>query len=270
MVITPILAEIIQKIVCAISPDKIIVLGYIDKSGNSFSIFNNSFSEINEPEDINLLVIADCSKIDRNNVLDMVEQRCKTLCRLAIIWVSPAALNSQLEENSSFAIRALQSGTIIYQKWEPAPHIQKAINEKKARELEKSDLFCWYERSQLFSQMAAVQGHLGNYGMAAFCIHQAVEQLLIMLIIKATGYRYGLHNLDRLLRLLRFHESEASDVFHKGRFLGQERLLLLRKVYISYRYYTNLVINEEDVKYFFGELNELRKITRRKIDSSCQ
>lgn len=265
MVITPILEEIIQKIVCAISPDKIIVLGYIDKSGNSFSIFNNSFSEINEPEDINLLVIADCSKIDRNNVLDMVEQRCKALCRLAIIWVSPAALNSQLEENSSFAIRALQSGTIIYQKWEPAPHIQKAINEKKARELENSDLFCWYERSQLFSQIAAIQRRFGNLGMAAFCIHQAVEQLLIMLIIKATGFRYGLHNLDRLLRVLRFHNCHANCTHLKGTFLERDRLVLLRKVYISYRYYTDTTIQNEDIEYFFCELGKLQLLSEKII-----
>lgn len=260
MVITPILEEIIQKIVCAISPDKIIVLGYIDKFGNSFSIFNNSFNEINEPEDINLLVIADCSKIDRNNVLDMVEQRCKTLCRLAIIWVSPAALNNQLEENSSFAIHALQSGTIIYQKWVPAPHIQKAINEKKARELEKSDLFCWYERSLLFSQMATVQRRFGNFGMAAFCIHQAVEQLLIMLIMKATGYRYGLHNLERLLRVLYFHDIRAKGVFSKDTTIERDRLSLLRRGYISYRYYTDLILSKEDIEYFLCELRKLQEI----------
>lgn len=265
MIITPILEEIIRQIVVAISPDKIIVLGYIDKLGNSFSIFNNSFNEINDPEDINLLIIADCSKIDRNNVLDMVEQRCKVLCRLALIWISPAALNNQLGNNSSFAVRSLQSGTIIYQKWEPAPHIQKTINEKKAVELDKSELFCWYERSQLFSQMAAAQRRFGNYGMAAFCIHQAVEQLLIMLIIKATGYRYGLHNLDRLLRVLIFHNVEATYVFSKDSDIERERLLLLRKVYISYRYYTDIIIREDVIEYFFCELTKLQELAERAL-----
>ncbi|WP_127129868.1 HEPN domain-containing protein [Pseudoflavitalea rhizosphaerae] len=251
------------KIVNAISPDKIIVLGYIDKHRRRFSIFDNSFTEINYPEEINLLVIADCSNIDRSNVLDMLEQRCKALCRLTIIWLSPAAFNNQLEQNTPFAIRALQSGTILYQKWQPADHIQTAINKKTETQVDKSELFPWYERSQIFSQMAGVQFRFGNYGMAAFCIHQAVEQLLIMLFMNITGFRYGLHNLDRMLCILRFHNDEAANVFSKETSQGRDRLFILRKIYISYRYHSDVIISKDDIDYFFCELNKLQQMADR-------
>ncbi|QEC44152.1 hypothetical protein [Pseudobacter ginsenosidimutans] len=260
MNLNPILETILSKIVNTISPDKIIVLGYIDKHRKRFSIFDHSFSEINDPEDMNLLVIADCSNIDRNNVLDMLEQRCKTLCRLAIIWVSPAAFNNQLEQNTPFAIRALQSGTILYQKWQPADHIQTAINKKTETQADKSELFPWYERSQIFSQMAGVQFRFGNFGMAAFCIHQAVEQLLIMLFANITGFRYGLHNLDRMLCILRFHNDEAASVFSKETSQERDRLLLLRKTYISYRYHSDIIIGKDDINYYFSELNKLQQM----------
>lgn len=263
MILIPTLQEIVNKIVKSISPDRIIVLAYIDKRGNRFSIFNNPFSEINEPIDINLLVIANCSNFDRQTEIDRIEQCCKSLCDLAIIWFAPSEFTNLIKNNNSFAIRAFQSDKTIYQKWEPAPHIQKMIHDAKVRQIEKSELFCWYERSLLFSQVAEVQRRFGNYGMAAFCIHQAVEQLLIMLVMSATGYRFGIHNLDKMLRVLRFHNCEAANVFPKWAALGHERMNLLRNVYISYRYRTNLAIAVDDIEYYFQELGKLQDLADR-------
>lgn len=58
----------------------------------------------------------------------------------------------------------------------------------------------------------------------------------------------------------RSHNDETTNVFSNKTTLERDRLLLLRKVNISYRYYTDIVINEEDIEYFFDELGKLQQM----------
>lgn len=59
---------------------------------------------------------------------------------------------------------------------------------------------------------------------------------------------------------LSLHYPEAATVFSKDSSAERERLELLREIYISYRYYINVVIHEDDIDYLFSELNKLQEM----------
>ncbi|QEC41684.1 HEPN domain-containing protein [Pseudobacter ginsenosidimutans] len=267
MELHPALIEIVKVIlgVNALSPDRIILLGYINAEGQSFSILNGFCEEVTDFVDVNLLVISENANADRLRYIDMIEQRCKPFARIICIILSRSDIQSQMEYGNRLAIIALQSGKVLYQKWETAPHIQKAIYEAVIKEGKEVELVSWYKRSHLFLQMAKVQFNLGNCGMAAFCIHQSLEQVLIMLIISVCGYRMGIHNPDRLLRMLRFHNDAVADIFPNKTAEEKGRLCLLKKVYINYRYRVELEVTEDDIRYFFTELGKLHAMADRII-----
>lgn len=108
------------------------------------------------------------------------------------------------------ANRVFGSNQIIYE------NLKFSLNSPIDDEI-SSDNGCvpqlWFDRSVAFYQVAIFQQFLGNYGMAAFCLHQVAEQALIFLIRSIAGVKIGTHNLDRLLKFAKFYIDNSREIF---------------------------------------------------------
>jgi HEPN domain-containing protein len=170
---------------------------------------------------------------------------------------------SLVSRRTPFADAILNSKQLLYQNSTKAEWESGHVNEGGEPTNIDIELARWYKRAITFWEIAGTQFRFGEYGMAAFCIHQAAEQFMCMLIQASIGYRVGTHNLGRLLRLLHFYVPEIDNVFSRETALEKEQFLLLKSTYIHFRYHPNYNISEEDVRYFIREVEKLQGIAER-------
>lgn len=195
--------------------------------------------------------------------LDMIDQRCKYKSPVAGMIMTPDDFNVLLDKGSPFAVNVARSGHWLYERHKitgtPDP-INKPAFEPKHQEREIS---CWYKHGMSFLSMAGSQYSFGEFGMAAFCLHQAAEQFLNMLTQALTGLRIGTHNLDRLLSFLLFYNKDIPHVFARRTEQDKVRFALLKSTYISFRYRTDFEVSGDDIDYLMNEVNKLKAIAEK-------
>ena len=255
--------SILQRIVSVVKNilqvERIALLAYIDKNGECFSIFQDCYFEDNNPAELNLLVVGEFEMNKRSATVDVIEQKCKQFIPITVLLLTPEKFEKMIRSGHSLAIQVIRSNQIIFER----PKLLRKIPLFDDY-MDKSENGCdpqlWFERSSNFFQIAITQHSLRNYGMALFCLHQAAEQSLIFLIRLIVGIKLGTHNLDRLLKVVKFHNRCAAEVFAiQSR---QEKLCfqLLKKAYIDYRYKSELICTEQDVNYLMSEISKLNEI----------
>ncbi|MGN6419331.1 MAG: HEPN domain-containing protein [Pseudobacter sp.] len=251
------LQAIVNIAVEVLHPHKIVLLGYINKAGQSISLLHHRLHDNNDMAALIIAIIISNDCNDKKYKLNSIEDRSKNHLPTTCVLLTTVSLKSLTEGGNEFAIRVQLSANILYQQWQAAPHILKSIQEITLKPLDQTDLFVWYRRAHLFHQTASLHQLLGNYLMTAFCMHQATEQLLHMLIISAIGYGVVSHNLDRLLRILRFFNSRSNEIFVKTTDEPTNRLHLLNTTYKNFRYRNEDNVTEKDTRYFLQEYEKL-------------
>lgn len=253
MKLHPILQKVVNTILKVLPAERIVLLAYIDQNNIPYSVFRHQQFEIKDPAELNLLVVGNSSSKYKSVTIDKLEQRCQHIIPSTILLLPEEQFAKQVKANSAFAIRILQSNQLLY--------LTKPANQcytNSSVEKPVSDL--WYKRSTAFYQTAKAHQRLGDYGMAAFCLHQATEQLLIFLVQSAIGFKIGSHNLERLLQHARFYYATAGKVFLRKTPSEVAAFELLKKSYIHYRYKSDLEIVAADIQYLAAEIEKLYAI----------
>jgi HEPN domain-containing protein len=259
----PVLQKVVEVILNTVPTVKIVLLAYVNKRNEAFSIFEKTLTEVKDPVELNIFVIAKISDEDRHAAMDTIEQRCRNIISITILTMTIEQFSSLENRRSFFAHTILQSKQILYKERVKFPRTGRVGNEVVETTNADADLTSWYKRAVTFWDIAGTQFRFGEYGMAAFCIHQAAEQFLNMLLQATIGYRMGTHNLDKLLRLLRFYIPDVADVFKKETPLEKEKFLLLKNTYIHFRYRSDFNITENDVHYFMEEVAKIQWIAEK-------
>lgn len=262
-----ILQQVVDIILKIIPTDKIILLGYINKDNEPFSIFNNNCYVVTDPKRLNLLVVGQINSTMREEILDKVEAKCEQVIPATIMLFTTSEFNALNSHRNQFAEAILQCNQALYESLRTVRNRPKEINPIISIQPNPSELFGWYKRGLNFWQTAHLQHHIGELGMAAFCLHQTAEQLLVMLVLATIGFRSGTHNPEKLLRLLRFHKKEVNCIFYPRTPEEKERLELLKKSYIHYRYRSDFVITASDIDYFMKEISKLIRLANKVIYS---
>ncbi|NML22445.1 hypothetical protein HHL16_16290 [Pseudoflavitalea sp. G-6-1-2] len=206
----PILHKVVNAIHKVLATEKIVLLAYIDQNHIPYSVFRDRHFEMKNPIELNLLVVGKSAGQYRAVTIEKIEQKCRHIIPTTILLLSAEQFSHQVAIKSEFSASILGSDQLLYQATDAST---AATNESPAAStgIPASDL--WYKRAGTFYQTAKAQQRLGEYGMAAFCLHQVAEQLLIFLIQTAVGFKVGSHNLDRLLQHARFYYQDAATVF---------------------------------------------------------
>jgi HEPN domain-containing protein len=259
----PILQKVVDVILKTVPTYKIVLLAYINNKKEVFSIFEKNCTEVIDPAELNIFVLANINSGERHAVVDMIEQRCRSIIPLTLLMMTVEEFSSLENRRSLFARSILHSRQVLYNARSKSNWEREECEEDSKATLIDVDLASWYKRATTFWEIAGTQLRFGEYGMAAFCIHQAAEQFLNMLLQAMIGYRMGTHNLDRLLRLLRFYIPDVANVFKKETSLEKDQFILLKNTYIHFRYSSNFKIAEGDVLYFISEVTKLHLIAEK-------
>lgn len=87
----------------------------------------------------------------------------------------------------------------------------------------------------------------GNYLLAMFSLHQAVESSLMALIKIEFGCRMTAHNLARMVRITQLFTDEIKNKLQLHTPEGVRLFALLQSAYSDARYKTEFVADEKDV-----------------------
>ena len=87
-----------------------------------------------------------------------------------------------------------------------------------------------------------------RYQLAAFMLHQAMEQALCGLLLAGTGYYCNIHNVEKMLRFASLVCYQLPDVFDSTRAAHQQQLHCLQKAYIGARYDPEFVVSSNSIQ----------------------
>lgn len=83
-----ILKRIVSIVNSVLQVERIALLAYIDRNGENFSIFQNSHFELDDPAELNLLVVGKFEMNKRSVTIDVIEQKCKHIIPVTVLLLS--------------------------------------------------------------------------------------------------------------------------------------------------------------------------------------
>lgn len=222
------LSVIVKKIVDVAKPNKIFLINSISAiyccSSNSS---DNRFEIIAH---YNLLAI--CSQVEGlHEVQESIESHCKPIMPVTAMVLKHTMFDEYLLANPALSNSPLLAGTLIYE-------IQGNLNVEisktfKITEVNKEG--CEAVKCAI-GFLASAELHLlrNELQLAAFGLHQAIEQFCFGKILMTLGINPKTHNLDKLYRLMRFFTFDLMRVFPRDTDV-EERLFATIKRHTSNR-----------------------------------
>jgi uncharacterized protein len=131
----------------------------------------------------------------------------------------------------------------------------------KVEELEK-EFLSQYSRAQSFLSGAISYRITGDNQLAAFMLHQTLEQALNAFLTPLIGYRLQTHNLNKLFLYARRLSQEFYLVFPRNTDGEIQLYQTLHKAYIYGRYKNNFQISKEVLQVLVERVSALVNMTR--------
>ncbi len=257
--------HVLQPLASAIAiiakPEAIFLLGASLQGRRTESIFNPCAPAAEYISDSFLLVLIDDTRgKELYEWQDIIENHVKHLLPVTTIVMRRAGFEEWRRKRHLFAATVQQCAEVLYHAGNmrfpestAAPDIEilKAMGRaheegiKRAKEfLAGAGLFCLRKQ----------------YTLAAFMIHQSLEQALCRLIESGTGYRANTHNLERLLRYAALVSWQVPDIFAARAEKEMQLLRLLQKAYIDARYREDYKVTCQDTAILMDKAEQLIRI----------
>ncbi|GGB01793.1 HEPN domain-containing protein [Puia dinghuensis] len=258
------LAELVQKIVSAISPEKIVCYGYRTYTTQDWGLFlfGEQFTE--DKDTYHLLIITGVEEKRQDyEVIQLVEQVSKPLAYVTSIVHKLSFVNAALAEDSPFFTDLYHEGVLLYERnsgqlvTPPAQPDQPGTADKIKAYWAKE-----YGLAQQFYNAAAYSLSSGWLVLTGFLLHQAVEHTCIALIRAATGYRTNTHNLTRLLALTEAFSLLPMTIFPRITTEETELFDLLVRGYSDSRYKSGYNLPIEKATILVERVRELQAIAQ--------
>ncbi|PJJ84642.1 HEPN domain-containing protein [Mucilaginibacter auburnensis] len=202
-----------------------------------------------DPDTFYLLIITEeKDKIPEHQILDKIEKICSHLINVcAIVHKSDAFLRA-LEDGSRFFINALRKHKIAYQSSKlELPQLQNP-DEKSIRSQVEATWNRWGKQGKDFLDTSLSCFDDGNYNLAVFLMHQAVESTLSAILRVNLGYRLSIHNLARQLRITLIFTDDLKNVFDFSVVEDVQLFELLQTAYSAARYKDDFYAENDVVK----------------------
>lgn len=252
------LKKMINYIIRTVPTEKIALIGYIDELGNTRSMLYKDPLPSKEVKEVNILVITK-DVCDKDIIIDQLEQKFRYTLPVTcnIIPVNEMANLGQM--GCKLVIDIFESKAFIYERFNPQPINYLPANTDYITQ-HNQDVSYWYQNACDFWNLAC-SGLKGSYNrINAFCLHQACELFLGMIMQCTVGYRPGTHNLSKLIRFIRFFRPDVSSLFTPQSAIESNAQKLLKMCYIHSRYKTGFSISDEEIAYLMQKVEKLKSI----------
>lgn len=195
-----------------------------------------------------LIITEEQDKTPEHQLLDKIEKKCGHLINVcAIVHKSDAFLRG-IEEGSRFFINALQRNKIAYHSSKLELPELRNPDEKYIKCQVEAIWNRWGKQGKDFLDTSLICFDDGNYNLAVFLMHQAVESTLSAIIRVNLGYRLSIHNLARQLRITLIFTDDLKNVFDFTLVEDVQLFELLQTAYSAARYKDDFKADKETVK----------------------
>jgi HEPN domain-containing protein len=257
------LTELIQKIVQAVHPEKIICYGVRVSRYREWSCFleNSEDMEHFHPSFDFLIISPVEEKRNGHDISQIAEQQYLPPVSICCISHKINSINDALVAGQPFFCSLYYNGILLYDAGRTAlsgPGDPEKGKLKKDRA--QSHWTRWYGLAQYFLKGAADSLAYGRSDLTVFMLHQAVEHTCIALIRVFTGYRPNTHNLSRLLTIVENFSPMLMTVFPCITKEENELFKILQKAYSDSRYKDEYEIPVEKVAVLTERVKELQAI----------
>ncbi len=183
--------------------------------------------------------------------------------QVTILCHGEATVQEGIESNNRFFATVLAHGKPLYTKdgffdleFKPSLDPAKTLAKAEKHFFHRTDL----ARGFLESAHASLQK--GQYNVATFLLHQAVEQSCILLIRVHIDYRSEFHNLHRLLGLTRCFSDTPVELMIGDRPADKKLFSLLTSSYGQARYAPDFQVAQKDAEELYHKASALFELTK--------
>jgi len=257
------LAELIQKIVQAVQPEKIICYGVRVSHYQEWGCFMDKSSHKDDfhPSFDFLIISSVEEKRDGHDISQIAEQKCLPPFSLCCISHKINSVNDALIAGQPFFCSLYHKGILLYDAGRTAlSNPGDSEKGKMNKDMAQSHWTRWYGLAQYFLKGAADSQTYGRPDLTVFMLHQAVEHTCIALIRVFTGYRPNTHNLFRLLTIIENFSAMFMCVFPCITKEEKELFKILQKAYSDSRYKDVYDISADKVAVLTERVKELQAI----------
>ncbi len=236
----------VDIIVREANPDLIYLLGASISRRRSESIFQQCAPTSHYIANCCLCILMqDLVNKETHDWQDKLENNCRALLPVTIIVLQKKTFDEWLINGHRFARNVQHTAPIIYKAAKfDLPDCASTNDEEQLKSLEKLHLD-GLRKSQEFLAGSELFRIRKQYAIAAFMLHQCVEQSLHTLLKIGTGYHVNTHNIDRLIRFASLVSYQLPDVFPQNTEIEKRLFSLLQKAYIDPRYKDYQITNDD-------------------------
>ncbi|ASZ13727.1 HEPN domain-containing protein [Chitinophaga pendula] len=228
--------EIVAIIKESVTPERIYLIGASLYNKQTESIFDNlSASPVYLADYYLLVVVKDGLGRRMSDWEDMLEARCASICQVTIIVVVLAKFLRMYSEGNLLVTLAHQANEIFYDSGNIHLHDLNTENKHPLPVLQK-DISKSVHRAKEFLAAADMYISRKEPELATLMIHQCLEQIFRVLILRGFGIANETHNIDKMFRCVVLLDHQWSSIFPIGEGDSKKLLGYLQHSYYGARY----------------------------------
>ena len=257
------LAMITNSIVTLILPEKIFLLSVLHRAQESENIFGRSPLMKQIVISFYLLVLAAESDTRSNDDLqDIIEHRSGHNIDITAFVLPVHQFNDWLIQDHPFASRVYHQASLLYDAGITPLAIPDQYNEAVAKQILRSTLDTHTAQALEFISGAELFMVRKRFGLAAFHLHQAAEQIYSGIIRFLTGLRVQTHNLDKLYRYARHLLPALDTAFPRDSETEKELFRWLQKAYTDGRYNSGFPVKQAIISQLSERVQKLLELCK--------
>jgi uncharacterized protein len=264
------LIQIVQRIVRAISPNKVICYGSrvsaIDK-WNNFHEEDTCKSVTSAAYEFLIITNDDEKKVDHETIQIAEQQAAPLGCTITVIVQKLSVANQSLEKGSRFISTVYRKGVLVYDS-DGTPLVLPP-EEPDITILIKQIETNWNRGigiAQCFFKTATYCIENGWYEQATFDLHQSAQHACMAILRALSGYRANTHNLTRLLALIASFSQAPAAVFPRVTKEETELYNILNRAYSEARYNEKYSVSLEAVGILMERVADLLAVAQKLYD----
>ena len=239
------LAEVVQKIVLAVQPEKIICYGLRSVQYQDWGcFFGEGIMRDTSRLKLDLLIIAAVTKGQLEQDISFVaEQQCTPLADVHCITHKIHSVNENLTKGSPFFCTLYSKGLLIYDSGQTDLETPVSmVGPMLERHIMQAIWTRWYGLAQHFCKSAIDSQDFERPDLTAFMLHQSMEHTCGALIPVFTGYRPNTHNLSRLLMMVENFTDQFTRIFPRSTKQEEDLYSILQHGYLDARYKDEYIV----------------------------
>ena len=189
---------------------------------------------------------------------------------VSFIVHSRREVNTYLKEGQYFFSDIRKEGVVLYElDDEPLAEPQKLTHEERLR-IASSQFESRMRLLRQFSEGAAFHIQRGNLDVAAFDVHQTIEQAYTCVLLTLTNYAPPSHNIKFLRSLAEEQDRRLAEAFPRDQHRERAWFNTLNEAYVKARYSEHFEISEEALAWLGAQtavlLSIVKQVCERHID----